>query len=105
MLHVLHLHYRHSERAAEPHVADHVRFLERHHREGTFIFSGQTEPTSHGGVILARDVDRATVERIASEDPFILAGVADYTILTLTPGRVHPSLAALLGVDASRVRG
>ncbi|MCP3101113.1 YciI family protein [Myxococcus sp. K15C18031901] len=105
MLHVLHLTYRHSEQAAAPHVADHVRFLEEHHRAGTFLFSGQTEPTAHGGVILAKGVDRATVERIASEDPFVLAGVAGYSILTLTPGRVHPALAPLLGVDASRVRG
>ncbi|MCP3061963.1 YciI family protein [Myxococcus sp. K38C18041901] len=104
MLHVLCLEYRLSEAAAAPHVSDHVRFLERHHRSGTFILSGQTVPTALGGVILARGVDRVTVERIAAEDPFVLAGVARYTLLTVDPGRLHPALGALLAVDASRER-
>ncbi|WP_426753792.1 YciI family protein [Myxococcus sp. Y35] len=105
MLHLLCLKYRESEAAAAPYVADHVRFLERYHGAGTFILSGQTVPTSLGGVIVARGIDRAAVERIAAEDPFVLAGVAEYTILSIEPGRVHPALGVLLDVDAHRIRG
>jgi uncharacterized protein YciI len=105
MLHLLLLKYTASEQEAQPHVADHVEFLERHHREGTFLVSGQTVPAAQGGAIVARGVDRVAVERIAAADPFVRAGVARYTVTTVDPGRVHPALAQLLGVDADRVRG
>ncbi|WP_169729477.1 YciI family protein [Thermoactinospora rubra] len=105
MLHLLILRYRTDEAEAEPYMGDHVRFLERHHREGVFLVSGQTVPTSEGGAILAAGIDRPTAERIAAEDPFVKAGVAEYAITTITAGRVHPSLAVLLGVDESRIRG
>ncbi|MBA9002174.1 YciI family protein [Thermomonospora cellulosilytica] len=105
MLHLLCLRYTGPEQEAEPFVAAHVEFLERHHRAGTFLVSGQTVPAAEGGVIVACGIDRAAAERIAAEDPFVVAGVAAYTITTIDPGRVHPALAAVLGVDASRVRG
>jgi uncharacterized protein YciI len=104
MLHLLLLKYTASEREAEPHIADHAEFLERQHREGTFLVSGQTVPAAQGGAIVARGVDRAAVERIAA-DPFVRAGVARYTVTTVDPRRVHPALAQFLGVDADRVRG
>ncbi|NYI03691.1 YciI family protein [Allostreptomyces psammosilenae] len=104
MLHVLSLEYRVPEDRAAPHVAAHVRFLERYHRAGTFLVSGQTVPSSQGGVILARGVDRAEAERIAAEDPFVREGVARYTVTTVTPGRVHPALAELLGAGSERIR-
>ncbi|WP_163991583.1 YciI family protein [Pyxidicoccus caerfyrddinensis] len=104
MLHLLVLRYRVAEHEAEPYVAEHVRYLERHHRAGTFLVSGQTVPSAHGGAIVARGVDRAAVERITTEDPFVRAGVAEYMVTTIDPGRVHPALAELLGVGASRVR-
>ncbi|MEU6393034.1 YciI family protein [Streptomyces sp. NPDC046939] len=98
MLHLLSLHYTASEQQAEPFVRDHVAYLERHHEDGTFLISGQTVPTSLGGVIIARDVDRPTIERIAAQDPFVLNDVAEYTITTITPGRMHPDLTRVLGI-------
>jgi uncharacterized protein YciI len=105
MLHLLLLRYTASEQEAQPYVAAHVEFLDRHHRDGTFLVSGQTVPSAHGGAIVARGVDRATAERITQEDPFVRAAVGAYTIVTVDPGRVHPALADLLGVDPARVRG
>ncbi|WP_412517552.1 YciI family protein [Actinomadura madurae] len=95
MLHLLRLEYTGSEQAAEPHVAGHVAFLERHHAAGTFVLSGQTVPTSQGGLIIAAGVDRQGAEDVAAEDPFVKAGVARYRITTVTPGRAHPDLARL----------
>ncbi|MEV0144446.1 MULTISPECIES: YciI family protein [unclassified Nonomuraea] len=103
MLHLLVLRYLGTEEEAGPHVAGHVEYLERHHREGVFLLSGQTVPSDEGGVILARG-ERAAVERLAAGDPFVRAGVAAYTITTVDPGRVHPALAGPLGVDDARVR-
>ncbi|MCF6475758.1 hypothetical protein FAF44_46570 [Nonomuraea sp. MG754425] len=105
MLHLLSLQYTASEREAEPFVAAHVDFLEHHHRGGTFLLSGQTVPPSLGGAIVAGGVDRVAAERIAAEDPFVVAGVAAYTITTIDVGRVHPALATVLGVEQSQVRG
>ena len=73
MLFVLRLRYAATEEDAAPFVPGHVAFLERHHGTGTFLLSGQTVPTSDGGVILAHGPERAAVERLAAEDPFVLS--------------------------------
>ncbi|GAB3563767.1 YciI family protein [Amycolatopsis endophytica] len=96
MLHLLILRYLGTEADVEPHVAGHVEYLERHHAAGTFIASGQTVPSGQGGAILARGVDRAAVLSITAEDPFVRAGVAEYSITTIDVGRVHPGLAGLV---------
>jgi uncharacterized protein YciI len=105
MLHLLLLQYTASEQEAAPFVAAHVDFLERHHRDGTFLVSGQTVPSAQGGAIVAGGIDRSAVERITAEDPFVVAGVARYAVTTIDPGRVHPALADVLGVGDSQVRG
>ncbi|MFI8905431.1 YciI family protein [Streptomyces albidoflavus] len=99
MLHLLRLHLTAPEEAVAPHVPGHVAYLERHHARGTFLLSGQTVPTEDGGAILAHGTDRAGIERIAAEDPFVAHGVAEYVITTLAPGRVHPALAPLQAED------
>ncbi|MEV7239027.1 YciI family protein [Streptomyces sp. NPDC051020] len=96
MLHLLLLRYTVSEQAAEPFIKAHVAYLDRHHGNGTFLVSGQTDPTSTGGAILAHGVDRTTIEEITAQDPFVTGGVAEYTITTITPGRVHPDLVGVL---------
>lgn len=104
MLHLLILRYLGTLQETEPHVSGHVRFLERHHAEGVFLASGQTIPAELGGAILARGVSRRRIEDIASEDPFVVAGVAAYEIATITPGRAHPALIELLTQDAPHGR-
>ncbi|GHD34991.1 hypothetical protein GCM10010313_82080 [Streptomyces violarus] len=99
MLHLLSLHYTASEEAAEPFIPSHVAYLERHHEDGTFLVSGQTVPTSIGGVIIATGVDRLVIERITEQDPFVLNDVAEYTITTIAPGRMHPALTAVLAPE------
>ncbi|RSO34806.1 hypothetical protein DMH15_20545 [Streptomyces sp. WAC 06725] len=98
MLHLLFLHYVGSEQDASPFVEGHVAYLEQHHRDGTFLVSGQTVPAAIGGAIIAHGVDRGTIEQITEQDPFVAHGVAKYTITTITPGRVHASLADVLSV-------
>lgn len=93
MVHVMVVSYTGSEEDAAPFVPGHVAYLERHHADGVFLVSGQTVPSSQGGVIVAYGVDR---ERISAEDPFVVNGVATYSITTIEPGRVHPALAELL---------
>jgi uncharacterized protein YciI len=96
MLHVLILRYTTSPDKSAPHVPGHVDYLQRHHAQGVFVFSGRTEPVEEGGVILARG-ERSRVEEIAAEDPFVRSGIAAYEIVSALPGRLHPGLAELLG--------
>jgi uncharacterized protein YciI len=100
MLHLLILRYTVPAAEAEPHVPAHIDYLERHHAEGTFLLSGQTEPRETGGAIVATGLDRAAIEKIAATDPFVTAGVASYEIVTITPSRVHQDLEHLLGLPA-----
>ncbi|GAA2114834.1 YciI family protein [Actinomadura alba] len=108
MLHLLTLRYLAATTEVEPHVAGHVHFLERYHRQGIFLISGPTVPAEEGGVIVARGVDRAHMEDIAAEDPFVRAGVAAYQVVTIAPGRMHPMVSDLLAeplVRAGSERG
>lgn len=95
ILHVLILRYSGPLAEALPHSSEHVAYLERHHANGIFLFSGQTTPVDDGGVILARG-DRGHIEQITAEDPFIINGVATYEIISVPQGRIHPKLAEIL---------
>lgn len=96
MLHLLRLTYTGSEKDAAPFAAAHATFLERHQAAGVFLLSGRTVPSGEGGAIVACGVDRAAIERIVGEDPFVRSGTGAYTITTVDAGRVHPALAGLL---------
>jgi uncharacterized protein YciI len=62
--------------AMKPHVA----WLQRHYASGTFIASGRKIPRD-GGVILATAPDRAVLEAIVREDPFVAGGLADARVI------------------------
>jgi uncharacterized protein YciI len=100
MMHVLILRYTVPTGPAQPHVTDHLEFLQQQHADGTFVLSGQTVAPPDGEVILATGLDRADIEQLAAADPFVTAGVGTYDILTITPDRVHPDLTDLLGIPA-----
>lgn len=61
-------------------MAAHVRFLNQHYTAGHFLVSGRKIPRD-GGVILAVGETRAGIEAIASEDPFVARGLADFRII------------------------
>jgi uncharacterized protein YciI len=58
----------------------HVAWLDRHYADGTFIASGRKIPRD-GGIILATAKDRATLEAIVREDPFVARGLADARVI------------------------
>jgi uncharacterized protein YciI len=62
--------------AMKPHMA----WLQRHYASGTFIASGRKVPRD-GGIILAVAPDRAAVEAIVREDPFVSRGLADARVI------------------------
>lgn len=57
----------------------HVAWLNAHYAAGTFVASGRKIPRD-GGVILAVG-ERAAIEAIAKEDPFVARGLAETRII------------------------
>lgn len=62
--------------AMKPHVA----WLQRHYASGTFLASGRKIPRD-GGIILATATDRAALEAIVREDPFVARGLAEARVI------------------------
>jgi len=63
----------------EKHLAAHIAYLKTYYASGEFIGSGRKVPRT-GGVILVHAENRDAVDKIVAEDPFSIAGVADYEI-------------------------
>jgi uncharacterized protein YciI len=58
----------------------HVAWLDKHYAAGTFVLSGRKVPRD-GGIILANGHDRAAIEVLVREDPFVANGLADYRLV------------------------
>jgi len=64
----------------DAHMKEHVAFLNKYYAAGNFLVSGRKIPRD-GGIILAVGEDRARIEAIVVEDPFVSNGLADYRII------------------------
>jgi uncharacterized protein YciI len=78
-------------------MATHVRFLKKYYASGTFLVSGRKIPRD-GGIILALGADRAQIEAIAREDPFVREGLADVRIIEFRVSQRADNLAELFSV-------
>ncbi|ASU81461.1 GTP cyclohydrolase [Nocardiopsis gilva YIM 90087] len=58
----------------------HNEYLRRNYEDGTFLMSGPRVPRC-GGVILAGGDDRARIDRVIGQDPFVCEGAASYEVL------------------------
>ncbi len=61
-------------------MRDHVAWLNAQYDAGRFVMSGRKVPRE-GGVILAVGDDRAEIEAIVKQDPFVARGFADYRLI------------------------
>lgn len=73
-------------------LSEHIAYLERHYRAGTFLMSGRKQPRT-GGIILMQAGSREQVEQIIAEDPFHRAGLAEYSITEFLPTKTADDLA------------
>ncbi|MFE2374153.1 YciI family protein [Streptomyces sp. NPDC059398] len=71
----------------------HVAWLDAAYASGVFIASGRKNPRD-GGIILAVGADRASVEKLTAEDPFVTGGVCTYRITEFIATKTAPELAA-----------
>jgi uncharacterized protein YciI len=77
---VIELTYKADLAAIDAAMKPHVAWLQRHYASGTFLASGRKIPRD-GGIILATAPDRATVEAIVREDPFVARGLAEARVI------------------------
>ena len=77
---VIELVYKVSNSQIDQHMKDHVVFLDKYYAAGNFLVSGRKIPRD-GGIILAVGADRAAIEAIMREDPFVSRGLADHRII------------------------
>ena len=69
----------------------HIRFLDKHYRQGDFLVSGRQVPRT-GGIIIARGKDRAAVERMMQSDPFVKGKMASMDIVEFSASQVGKGL-------------
>ncbi len=77
---VIELVYKVSLEEIDAAMKPHVAWLRRHYADGTFVASGRKVPRD-GGIILATCPDRATLEAIVGQDPFVSGGLADVRVI------------------------
>ncbi|MGJ0193732.1 YciI family protein [Pantoea sp. RRHST58] len=73
----------------------HIQWLDRYFAAGVFIAAGRKDPRT-GGIVLVKDIDRARLDTILAEDPFV--AVANYEVTRLNVTRATEEFAALVGM-------
>lgn len=73
----------------------HIQWLDRYFAAGVFIAAGRKDPRT-GGIVLVKDIDRARLDTILAEDPFV--AVANYEVTRLNVTRATAEFAALVGM-------
>jgi len=73
----------------------HIQWLDRYFAAGVFIAAGRKDPRT-GGIILVKDIDRARLDTLLAEDPFV--AVANYEVTKLNVTRAAEEFAALVGI-------
>jgi uncharacterized protein YciI len=77
---VVELNYKADLKEIDARMRAHMAFLKKHYAEGRFLISGRKIPRD-GGIILALGKDRAEIETIMRDDPFVKHGLAEFRVV------------------------
>jgi len=94
-MYVVYLNYFRPVEEAEALLEPHISWLDRYFANGVFIAAGRKDPRT-GGVLLVKDIDRARLDTILAEDPFV--AVAHYEVTKVNVTRAAEEFAGLQGV-------
>ncbi len=94
-MYIVSLSYTRPVEEVEALLEGHVAWLDRYFASGKFLFAGRKDPRT-GGVIVAKDIDRETLDKIVAEDPFV--AVANYEITKVNVTRANDALQTLIGI-------
>jgi uncharacterized protein YciI len=78
-------------------MEEHVGFLDKFYIRGNFLVSGRQVPRT-GGIIIARGKDRAAVEKIMTQDPFVKKKLAVVDIVEFLARRTGKAWEQFLPV-------
>jgi uncharacterized protein YciI len=92
MLFVVLMNYSQPLEAVDRVRAEHIRHIEAWAERGIFRAWARRSPPA-GGVLVAAAPDRAALERVLAEDPYVKAGVANPEIVDFNPANVRGVLA------------
>ena len=76
---VIELTYKKAMSDVEKHLEAHRAFLDEYYAKGVLVASGPKNPRD-GGIILAREMERAELEKILALDPFWKEEIASFRI-------------------------
>ena len=76
-------------------MTEHVKFLQVYYKKNIFVTSGRKVPRT-GGIILALGKSKAEIEKIMSEDPFVIHHLAEYTVTEFLNSQTHPKFKEAL---------
>jgi uncharacterized protein YciI len=65
-------------------LPEHVEYLKKQYKKGSFIASGRKIPRT-GGIILSKLDNKETLEKVLNEDPFKINNLAKYELQEFIP--------------------
>ena len=63
-----------------PYVQSHSDWVKKHFNSGVFLLAGPKK-NKFGGAILVKSIERCELNKIISEDSFVVGDVAEYQII------------------------
>lgn len=81
---IVNLTYKVALSEVEKYLQAHREFLDYYYKLGLILASGPMNPRT-GGVIIALTKDKDYLDSILKQDPYYLAGIADYSLIEFTP--------------------
>jgi len=94
-MYVVFLNYIRPVEEVEALLAPHIDWLNRYFAAEVFIAAGRKDPRT-GEMLLVRDMERARLDAILAEDPFV--AVAQYEVTKVNVARSAEAFAALTGI-------
>lgn len=94
-MYVVYLNYFRPVEEVEALLAPHIAWLDRYFNSGEFIAAGRKDPRT-GGMIMVKEMERARLDAILAEDPFV--AVAHYEVTKINVTRTHEAFSGLLAL-------
>ena len=82
----------------------HRDWLVANTRAGRIAVAGPLEPRT-GGLIVAHCADRAELDRMMAQDPFVIEGLVVVHVVCASPALRHDDFPARWAIDAKAVPG
>lgn len=92
---VILINYKVALEEVDVHLDAHRDFLNEQISKGKYLAAARRIPRD-GGLIIAKCENREEASLIASQDPFVSSGVADFTLIEFNPTLYSEDFAKLL---------